>query len=67
MLIEILSRILDDNDLVALDARKNKAYVFDGEVLGVGRKFIAIVHRGKRNGCGMSACGCLCGRERILY
>ena len=32
--LEILSRILDGNDLVALDARKNKAYVFDGEILG---------------------------------
>ena len=28
--LEILSRILGKNDLVALDARKNKAYVFDG-------------------------------------
>lgn len=32
--LEILSRILDGNDLVALDARKNKAYVYDGEILG---------------------------------
>ena len=32
--LEILSRILGDNDLVALDARKNKAYVYDGEILG---------------------------------
>lgn len=32
--LEILSRILGDNDLVALDARKNKAYVFDGKILG---------------------------------
>lgn len=32
--LEILSKILGDNDLVALDARKNKAYVFDGNVLG---------------------------------
>ena len=32
--LEILSRILDGNDLVALDARKNKAYLFDGEILG---------------------------------
>lgn len=32
--LEILSRILGENDLVALDARKNKAYVFDGEILG---------------------------------
>ena len=31
--LEILSRILGDNDLVALDARKNKAYVFDGKIL----------------------------------
>lgn len=32
--LEILSRILNDNDLVALDARKNKAYVFDNQILG---------------------------------
>ena len=32
--LEILSRILGKNDLVALDARKNKAYVFDGKILG---------------------------------
>ena len=32
--LEILSRILGDNDLVALDARKNKAYVYDSEILG---------------------------------
>ena len=32
--LEILSKILGGNDLVALDARKNKAYVYDGEVLG---------------------------------
>lgn len=32
--LEILSRILGGNDLVALDARKNKAYVFDDEILG---------------------------------
>ena len=32
--LEILSRILSGNDLVALDARKNKAYVFDGKILG---------------------------------
>lgn len=32
--LEILSKILGDNDLVALDARKNKAYVFDREILG---------------------------------
>ena len=32
--LEILSRVLGDNDLVALDARKNKAYVYDGEILG---------------------------------
>lgn len=30
--LEILSKILGDNDLVALDARKNKAYIYDGEV-----------------------------------
>lgn len=32
--LEILSRILGDEDLVALDARKNKAYVYDGKILG---------------------------------
>ena len=32
--LEILSNILGDNDLVVLDARKNKAYVFDGEIKG---------------------------------
>lgn len=32
--LEILSRVLGGNDLVTLDARKNKAYVFDGKVLG---------------------------------
>lgn len=32
--LEVLSRILGENDLVALDARKNKAYVYDGEILG---------------------------------
>jgi len=32
--LEILSKILDANDLVALDARKNKAYLYDGKILG---------------------------------
>ena len=32
--LEVLSNILGDNDLVALDARKNKAYIFDGEIKG---------------------------------
>ena len=32
--LEILSRISGENDLVALDARKNKAYVYDSEILG---------------------------------
>lgn len=32
--LEILSRILGGNDLVALDARKNKAYVYDNEIKG---------------------------------
>ena len=32
--LEILSRILGGNDLVALDARKNKAYVYDNKILG---------------------------------
>lgn len=32
--LEILSKILDGNDLVALDARKNKAYIYDGDIKG---------------------------------
>ena len=32
--IEMLSKILGGDDLVALDARKNKAYVYDGKILG---------------------------------
>ena len=32
--LEILSNILGDNDLVVLDARKNKAYVYDGKIDG---------------------------------
>lgn len=32
--LEILSRILGEKDLVALDARKNKAYLYDGKILG---------------------------------
>ena len=32
--LEILSKILGGNDLVALDARKNKAYLYDGKILG---------------------------------
>lgn len=32
--LEIISRILGGNDLVALDARKNKAYVYDNEIKG---------------------------------
>lgn len=32
--LEILSRILGGNDLVALDARKNKAYIYDNEIKG---------------------------------
>ena len=32
--LEILSKILGDNDLVALDARKNKAYIYDGKIKG---------------------------------
>jgi tRNA threonylcarbamoyl adenosine modification protein YeaZ len=32
--LEVLSRALGSEDLVALDARKNKAYVFDGKILG---------------------------------
>lgn len=32
--LEILSKILGENDLVALDARKNKAYLYNGKILG---------------------------------
>lgn len=32
--LEVLSRILGGENLVALDARKNKAYVYDGKILG---------------------------------
>lgn len=32
--LEILSKVLGGDDLVCLDARKNKAYVYDGKVLG---------------------------------
>jgi len=32
--LEILSRVKDKNDIVALDARKNKAYVYDKKILG---------------------------------
>ena len=32
--LEILSKILGENDLVALDARKNKAYIYDGDIKG---------------------------------
>ena len=32
--LEILSKILGGDDLVALDARKNKAYLYDGKILG---------------------------------
>ncbi len=32
--LEILSKILNGDDLVCLDARKNKAYVYDGKILG---------------------------------
>lgn len=32
--LEILSRILGGNDMVALDARKNKAYVYENKILG---------------------------------
>lgn len=32
--LEILSKILGGNDMVALDARKNKAYLYDGQILG---------------------------------
>ena len=32
--LEILSKILGKNDLVALDARKNKAYIYDDKILG---------------------------------
>ena len=32
--LEILSRVNGGNDVVALDARKNKAYLYDNEILG---------------------------------
>ncbi len=32
--LEVLSNILGSNDLVILDARKNKAYVYDSAILG---------------------------------
>ena len=32
--LEILSKILGGNDLVALDARKNKAYIYDVDIKG---------------------------------
>ena len=32
--LEILSKILGGNDLVALDARKNKVYIYDGDIKG---------------------------------
>ena len=32
--LEILSKIFGGNDLVALDARKNKAYIYDGDIKG---------------------------------
>ena len=32
--LEILSKILGNDDLVVLDARKNKAYVYDSKILG---------------------------------
>ena len=32
--LEILSKTLNGNDLVALDARKNKAYIYDKKILG---------------------------------
>jgi len=32
--LEILSKISSGKDLVALDARKNKAYIYDGKILG---------------------------------
>ena len=32
--LEILSKILGGNDLVALDARKNKAYIYDDDIKG---------------------------------
>jgi tRNA threonylcarbamoyladenosine biosynthesis protein TsaB len=32
--LEILSKVYGENDLVALDARKNKAYIYDKKILG---------------------------------
>ena len=47
--LEILSKILGENDLVALDARKNKAYVFDGKILGaVELEEVDLIIKGRR-------------------
>ena len=47
--LEILSKILGENDLVALDARKNKAYVFDGKILGaVELEEVDLIVKGRR-------------------
>lgn len=47
--LEILSKILDGNDIVALDARKNKAYLFDGKILGaVELEEVERIVRGKK-------------------
>ena len=32
--LEILSKVKGENSLVALDARKNKAYLYDGKIMG---------------------------------
>ena len=47
--LEILSKILGGDDIVALDARKNKAYVFDGEIKGaIELEKISEIVRGKK-------------------
>ena len=47
--LEILSKILGGNDIVALDARKNKAYIYDEEIKGaVELDKITDIIRGKR-------------------
>ena len=47
--LEILSRIMGEKDLVALDARKNKAYLFDGEIKGaIELEEVDEIIRGKR-------------------
>ena len=47
--LEILSKILGSNDLVALDARKNKAYFYDKEIKGaIDIEQVTALLKGKR-------------------